>query len=678
MATKSDQEYLTDWRSYPLKIQPPGRPILLKAVKEHFERTKAYLLITIDDDMTPWRKTWAERNIKTIWFDRITNRDNDSLGFTRDVADKVPKEIKNNHKLEEHLGITGASNPIKDPTHRFIILQSSAPVSPRLKITEELLLKILTYHQVSPHFLNFVSHICQEGQTSGATKIPFSGFQRIGSFFKSLSLASAGQNLALGRSGHYYELVFELKVVCDLGKIVKTAPQPNRSEKTEEKGAGLRRRWRRDGASTQTAAVNDSAPSVEDFKLWPVVQSVIYHRFDLVHGNSLWILTAGDDAKAPKSCPFRDFDEIKGSLTSLGISQDSHFVGQCFTSNLYALVHLSDWSHSDFDSYINLLYDKMQALTLQHIDSQKDWEEISEKTLKTLHQYMETLGECIEALKSNLRVCQSIAELYTGEFSKKKKASRFPWMQSKDNKAYHAMIQDMKGFHVAMKSSCDTIEELIRRAERVKDIGIKREDTIYRMLQNRDTHSSAKLAEVTTLFSVITLILLPISIMSSIFSTDIIKFNGNEGGEGSATFAGNWSGPAAFWFLILSAAATGIVMLFAWRLVGNLGGMMSSAKSKSKLKSGSGSKRPSVRERVVGGIFEGVDWMISSVHAGRDKMAEVLGSFPLGRKQHEGLEDEDVEDQAGLGSGDIPTPSSPVEEKKGRASVTVLRRHSEI
>ena len=55
-------------------------------------------------------------------------------------------------------------------------------------------------------------------------------------------------------------------------------------------------------------------------------------------------------------------------------------------------------------------------------------------------------------------------------------------------------------------------------------------------------------------FSTITLVLLPMSVVSTIFSANIVDFQSGAGG-----FAGNWSGPAALWWAVTSLLATVLV-----------------------------------------------------------------------------------------------------------------------
>jgi len=215
------------------------------------------------------------------------------------------------------------------------------------------LLKILTYHQVSPHFLGFLSHICQD-DGSDMGKVPFGGFQRLGSFARTPTPAGAIKSV-LGRSGHQHELVFELRTVCSIsgnGAAAESEPDGPDGEPRQK----------------TTQIVNDNIDSESDtssqagLKLWPITQSVIYHRFDVITGKSLWIITAGDGDRSKTLSPFQTTRDVEDSLSGLGVSMAPKFAARCFASTLSALVHLGDWSLSDFDSYITTLNKEMQEL----------------------------------------------------------------------------------------------------------------------------------------------------------------------------------------------------------------------------------------------------------------------------------------------------------------------------
>ncbi|KAK3996221.1 hypothetical protein QBC44DRAFT_159467 [Cladorrhinum sp. PSN332] len=539
------QKALEDWQSYPdnLKgIRQIERPRLVDQIKQHFDSTQHNVLLTMPEgDLSEpnwWDELIRERvkeSVTTTWF----NLDLEQEHHLHKCTPKE-KEIKSGEEFDEYLGVNRDFQDGQDPTCRFIILTSSAPYSPRLKITKELLLKILTYHQVSPHFLNFISHICQEELESSLSQpVPFSGFQHSGSFFK-LSPTPVDSVKVLGRSHHCYELVFELRLVFESKNIA--AVDPNLEGNLDHY------------SSTETGSEE------EDLDLRPVIQSVIYHRFDLETGKSLWIITAGDGKKAPKSCPFITADSITASLSALGVSNLSNPApeSESYRSTLSTLIHLSDWSLSCFDSYLTTLTKQLQELTSESIDSKVNERDLEDNTLKKLHQYMEALGKCVSALESNQRVCEALVGFYSeGPLKSKKlnsmsRSGKVKWL--KDKEAREALKEDTARFHVVMRSVCESIDEMLRRARGMKEICASRENTIYRLLQNRDTRYSLHFTEVATGLSMFTVTLLPVSIIASIFSTDLIKFSHD--GATAGGFVGKWNGPGFFWFLLLSFLAT--------------------------------------------------------------------------------------------------------------------------
>lgn len=109
-----------------------------------------------------------------------------------------------------------------------------------------MLVKILTYHQVMPAYLDFIMLF---GQSSNRSSLRYSGF------CEQMSLDPANANLSmdyLGRSGRHLELCYNLKTVDQ---------NPDRSSSAELK--------------------------------WSIRQACIYHKFDVVEGVALWIITKG-------------------------------------------------------------------------------------------------------------------------------------------------------------------------------------------------------------------------------------------------------------------------------------------------------------------------------------------------------------------------------------------------
>ncbi|KAK3318096.1 hypothetical protein B0H66DRAFT_556235 [Apodospora peruviana] len=521
---------LKAWRWYPSNLrdlQPMDsshRTRLLLDIKRHFSRTKHMVLLALDESGGAARRRAVERKIETVVFDYEPNSADESVHRSL---------IRNTKELQHAFGIDAHSKPKPDPISRFIILESFAPFSPRLKTTEELLLNILTYHQVSPHFLNFVSHICHE-PLLGLGGPPYSGSQ----FLKSFSPCSPGPVLqALDRSGNYYQLVLELSTVFD---------------------------------PSGTADDLASEPISNDLARWPIVQSVVYHRFDILNGKSQWIMTASiGDSRAP----FKDASDIQASLSNYEMSSGTlDPVQQYFKASLSVLVWLADWSLGEYDAYITSIDEQMQRLAFDTIDRGGDGG-IEEITLnfKMFNKCMETLEEYLVALGSNLGTYQGLVEFYDlydeNDALKDKSldALGLQWMTGAESRV--EVQKDIARFRADILSVCNSIEEMIRRARYIKQIGARRESTTHRLLQTADTKTMINLAQLTYIFSTITLLLLPMSVVSTIFSTDIVKFSpGGEGG-GSGGFRGNWSGPAAVWWAVVTVIVTSVVGLVGerWR-----------------------------------------------------------------------------------------------------------------
>ncbi len=264
-------------------------------------------------------------------------------------------------------------------------LATSAPSTRRLKITEELLLKILTYHQVSPCFLTLISYFGHE-PLSGAGDHFFGGFRSLKSFSDPFSSFKA-----LDRSGYHYQLAFELRTV--FRPASQDVEYENRQlgereiveEFFDDDPRGMRRgtnndntgiAWRllpswlrpRDDDAGDEAATEFTAQTSDDPDLWPLDQCAIYHHFDIENGKSLWMITAaeGEGIKqlsesqlgVGQESPFRDVRNVRKSIDVLTTSP----IDQRFRASLSVLLWLADWSLSEYGQYITRLDDDLQKL----------------------------------------------------------------------------------------------------------------------------------------------------------------------------------------------------------------------------------------------------------------------------------------------------------------------------
>lgn len=162
-----------------------------------------------------------------------------------------------------------------------------------------MLTQILTFHQVMPVYLDFISVF---GAQSEPRDRRFSGFR------EQTTLTDTPRGLAvpeLGRSGRQYQLCYNLKSVA-----LKSEDKKN---------------------------VNLSE--------WSIRQAAIHHQFDVVEGTTLWIVTKGN----------LDLQERYKELTGKdGRPEDKSFgtVDQCFRSSLAAHLLYCHWSTEDWRWYI--------------------------------------------------------------------------------------------------------------------------------------------------------------------------------------------------------------------------------------------------------------------------------------------------------------------------------------
>ncbi len=178
-----------------------------------------------------------------------------------------------------------------------------------LKITRTMFLRILSYHQVMAHYLDFISVF---GSQSEPRDLRFSGFR------EQVSLngrRKAPEIHSLGRSGRQYQLCFNLKGVTCLTPMEKTT----------------------------------------DGKRWSIRQAAVHHQFDVETGNTLWIITKGD--KGLK-------ERIEDMTGSQGRPEDQAFgtTQECFKSSLAVQLLQCHWSTENWRWYIQWLEAVMENI----------------------------------------------------------------------------------------------------------------------------------------------------------------------------------------------------------------------------------------------------------------------------------------------------------------------------
>ena len=176
-----------------------------------------------------------------------------------------------------------------------------------LKITRKMLVRILTYYQVMPGYLEFLLVF---GNHKHSREKRFSGF-------RGELIFNSGQSLqidSLGRSGHHFQLCYNLKTVARYTEAGQLAPSENH---------------------------------------WSLRQGAFYHQFDVEKGTSLWIITrTGLDIKQRIEC-------MTGKD---GRNEDREFQtpDQCLRSSLAVHLLLCHWSSENWRTYLQWLEDTVE------------------------------------------------------------------------------------------------------------------------------------------------------------------------------------------------------------------------------------------------------------------------------------------------------------------------------
>lgn len=172
----------------------------------------------------------------------------------------------------------------------------------KLKITRSMLTEILTFHQVMPQFLDFMLIF---GLQSHSRDLGFSNFCEQVSIQKNKNVFHIER---LGRSGRQYQLCYNLKGV--------TLKSPDSKNPTNQ--------------------------------VWSIRQAAFYHRFDVVGGNTLWILTKGGTDLDSR------FKELTGRNAQPEHRSFENLVA-CFKSSLSTHLLWCHWSTEDWRGYLRWL-----------------------------------------------------------------------------------------------------------------------------------------------------------------------------------------------------------------------------------------------------------------------------------------------------------------------------------
>ncbi|QDS73347.1 hypothetical protein FKW77_006780 [Venturia effusa] len=218
------------------------------------------------------------------------------------------RNIASSSELEEWLALEPNCNatPLlfaarkRDPRSRFIHIWAVHSRS-ELRITQEMLTLILTFHQVMPSYLDFIDVF---GAQSDSRVCTFSGFREL------RNLTTSPRTLAiysLGRSGRLFQLVYNFTGV---------------TQNSENQ--------------------------------WSIRKASIYHQFDVYIGTTLWIVTKD------RADLHQRYKEVTGPE---GREEERSFgdVAQCLRSSFAAHLLFCQWATEDWRSYLRWLEETIES-----------------------------------------------------------------------------------------------------------------------------------------------------------------------------------------------------------------------------------------------------------------------------------------------------------------------------
>ncbi|KAJ3578537.1 hypothetical protein NPX13_g2028 [Xylaria arbuscula] len=484
-------------------MMPVTSPTLLESLNERLKESSKQLFVKSENDVEiAWRDFGLESgvNLSKLNIHKVEN-------LTEMIGCRI------------NLSTRSISSYQQDPQCRFIYLFGITSLS-ALKITQEMFVQILTFHQVMPDYVDFVTAF---GLQEKPQDLRFSSFK------KQVSLAPSArmQKIAgLARSGQQYQLCYNLK----------------HSTKNTEGGFSIR-------------------------------QAAIYHKFDAVTGKTLWLVTAGR----------RDLHERYKSLTGNGANPENKSFDSpvaCFRSSLAAHSMFCAWAIENWRWHIKLFETNLEeavcsqqqtslkaALTVEKtgltVIGPRGTGEYHQKyqpgDLQTLQRHEEEVYETLAALEANMRIFNSLHKFY----SSLKRNKHFPLRQN--------VAEYLDLFINQVEDFMSDTEHLVQRAYTLLKTTDGRKQLVVQHFQSQSTENMEKMNSnmeketvLVRIVTIVTLIYLPATFVSltwmekTFFSTDVIKYQNGQSDSGSFSYI------AMVRWLQVALPLTTITLLLAW------------------------------------------------------------------------------------------------------------------
>ncbi|KAI9713240.1 MAG: hypothetical protein M1820_001226 [Bogoriella megaspora] len=248
-------------------------------------------------------------------------------------------------------------DPGKSPLCRFVFIEAKHSRA-ELYITEQMLMSVLIYHQVSPWFLEFLMIF---GKREKATEAKFGGFRceiAFGARSKHVSSSRLGQP----KSG--FRLCYSL-------------------------------------SSAEESESNTSRP-------WSIRQTVVYHSFDSDTGCSTWIVVKGNSL-------IRTRVVDQGSVSNPDLPEAHKSPAASFAASLFTHLVISDWSGEEWRWYITYLEGEMEKTTDHTKTANPDLYQYTFAELQRCENLLEKVEDALFICRTNVRVLSELNSFYVDQ-----------------------------------------------------------------------------------------------------------------------------------------------------------------------------------------------------------------------------------------------------------------------
>ncbi|KAH8894395.1 hypothetical protein GQ53DRAFT_745072 [Thozetella sp. PMI_491] len=386
-------------------------------------------------------------------------------------APTSPSQAPGNAQISVPPAATAATQaPQKSPIRcRFVFFTAPSGQS-RLDITYQLACKVLTYFQVMPNYIDYLSvfKVNEDAETE-VSDLRFSGFH------ERLLIAKPSRGLVVPQAclgGRNYQICYSLKSVANKSQGEKLS----------------RDKWQ-----------------------WSPRQSAIHHQFDLEQGVSLWIVTGRSTLR----------DRIEEMTGAGGRSQDRNFssTAASFISSLAVHLTLAQWASEDWQGYVRWLEEVLEEKT---IEAMRDATFVPMlEDISFIQKREDETNKAIMMLHANADILKTVAAFYTDLMKKD------DFDLGQNDAVKHAVAE----FLLQLQDSVRDFEMQAKRAQTLGKITADRKNLVQQHLQGHSTAKMEFLAQqsqreaiVVRVIAVITLLYLPATFVSTLFSTDIVKY----------------------------------------------------------------------------------------------------------------------------------------------------------